>query len=278
LDRAKFERYFKAVENLFYKIKGEGKVILDAGCGFGLISIIFSTLGAKEVIAIDFSETEIAGFKKILSKLPSIDNLKVYRMDVVKTDFSDNNFDIIFASDAISHIYDLEKFLIEAKRLLKNNGTFYVYESNNIFSITRRLFLKRYWRKVEYGPFDPQLNLYKPFSQLRREIIRESFPSLDERVVDSLVKATQGMVKNEIISAVNKFLKGRPVERKSGFKYIDPRSGMLAELPINIFSLNAKLKKIGFKTKILAPYFHYTYPYLSYPMSKIARQIFLKPL
>jgi len=267
VDKTKFQRYLEAVKGLFTKISGEGKVILDAGCGFGLVSIIFSCLGAKEVIAIDFSEKEISGFTRILAKLPPINNLKIYRMDATKTEFRDNYFDIIFSSDIISHVYDLEKFILEAKRILKGKGIFYIYESNSVFSISRRLFLKRYWRMVEYGPVNPQIGLEKPFNQLRRDIITESFPGLESGTVDFLIKSTQGMIKEQIVNSVRQFLNEGKIAKKKGFKYADPRTGMLAELPINPFLLKKQLEKFGFKSEIIPPYFYYTYPYLSHPLN-----------
>jgi len=265
-DRFKFSRYAKAVEAIFRLIHGEGKNILDAGCGFGMMSIILSSLGAKKVYSIDFSDIETTGFKKILSKLPPIDNLEVKVMDCERTEFPDNFFDVIVASDSISHINNLENFFKEARRILKNKGTFYLYESNNSFNIQHRFFLHKYWKIMECGPVDPRLKMKKPFSVMRKEMILSHAPGISLAKLDFLVKVTRGMNEKEIKNAVDKYLETGKIKRKVGFPYVDPHSGMLAEKSINPFGLKKTLIRFGFQARVLPPYFYYTYPFLTHPL------------
>jgi len=98
-------------------IKG-GDTVLDVGCGAGVFSQAMAK-EAKEVIGLDYSETNIKAVKK---RYGEISNLKFKLSDATNMPFDDECFDSILATELIEHIDDDSKFVEECGRVLKKGG------------------------------------------------------------------------------------------------------------------------------------------------------------
>ncbi len=94
------------------------KNVLDDGCGSGYGSYHLKSKGAKRVTGIDISEEAI----EYAGKNYKNENLNFVQMDVTKLNFDDNTFDILTSFQVIEHIKDVNKYLAEIKRVLKNGG------------------------------------------------------------------------------------------------------------------------------------------------------------
>lgn len=109
-------------------LKDKNQKILEAGCGAGRI---VSYLDNKNynVIGIEFIQNAV---EKIRKKYP---NLKVYTMDILKTNFNNEEFDTIFAF-GLYHNFQIENFkksLIETRRILKKDGILcFSFRADNI--------------------------------------------------------------------------------------------------------------------------------------------------
>ena len=102
--------------------------ILEAGCGAGRI---LSYLYDKNfnVVGIEFIQSAVEKIKKKYS------NIQVYTMDILKTSFTDNEFDTILAFGLYHNfqLHDFKKSLIETKRILKDNGILcFSFRADNI--------------------------------------------------------------------------------------------------------------------------------------------------
>ncbi len=121
----------KAITDCF-QITDE-RVLLDAGCGIGHQSLLFSLLGAKKVIGIDIIEERLKIAQKRKSFFEDYLNCKL-NIDFINDDIYriiDNyRFDMIYCKDAISHIHPLESFIEKSSHSLKNNGVFIIEEPN----------------------------------------------------------------------------------------------------------------------------------------------------
>lgn len=256
-----FNGYIKGVKNIFEMTDSGKAVVLDIGCGFGLMSMIIAAYGSTKVIGVDLNPDVIKVFRMLLSRLkPPLENVEADTRDGVTLDFNDETFDVIIVSDVASHVYDLNVFLNNIKRMLKKGGRLYLYDSNNSVDIRGHIYRMNYWKKVEQGPVGSALLPPKPFIEMRKEIIRKSFPSLDERTLQFLSKKTMGMWGNEIIKAVDEFMKGGKITLHRGFKYIDPRNGAFAELEFNPFKFKNMLETLGFQAKVIPPFTCFPYP------------------
>jgi len=107
-------------------------VLLDAACGYGTEAIIFSLLGAS-VVGIDLNEVRLKIAKRRVayyqSKLNKNLSIKFLPRDAIKF-LKKGVFDIIWTTNAISHIYPVEKFLTTAWHNLKPHGNLIIRDAN----------------------------------------------------------------------------------------------------------------------------------------------------
>ncbi|HIH72812.1 MAG: methyltransferase [Thermococcaceae archaeon] len=114
----------KTLLGKFLPIK-RGKA-LDIGCGMGISTFALEDLGFK-VIGIDLQEELVEKTKKIAEELGYKAEFRV--MDARKLDFPNENFDlVVLLGNPLPHlsIYDFDKIVQEAFRVLKPNGTLFL--------------------------------------------------------------------------------------------------------------------------------------------------------
>jgi 2-polyprenyl-3-methyl-5-hydroxy-6-metoxy-1,4-benzoquinol methylase len=100
--------------------KLEGKKLLDYGCGMGEEAMYFAKLGA-EVTAIDISPVGIELVGKRAAVNGFSDRVTGYVMDVTKTTFPAESFDIVHGYGILHHV-GIATGLNEVRRLLKPGG------------------------------------------------------------------------------------------------------------------------------------------------------------
>jgi len=131
--------------NLLFTLKNP--IILDAGCGLGSESILFSFLGAK-VVGVDLEE----------EKIKTAEKRKLFYKDLIKgkIEFVLGNvfevikkqkFDIVWMNEAISHIHPAEEFLKLAHQQLNPGGRIIISEGNggNPCILLRRFIETGHW-------------------------------------------------------------------------------------------------------------------------------------
>jgi 2-polyprenyl-3-methyl-5-hydroxy-6-metoxy-1,4-benzoquinol methylase len=92
---------------------GNGLMVLDVGCGDGVISEPISKLG-NNVTSIDLPTiTKIAHKRKVSL---------VVSGDAEKLAFASGSFDVVLASEVVEHLWNPQSFLDEAYRVLKPKG------------------------------------------------------------------------------------------------------------------------------------------------------------
>src|SRR3989338_36790 len=97
------------------------KIILDAGCGIGLASLIFGLWSAKEVVGLDISAASIQK-AEILKKKYQADKVKFLMTDLDKIGWPDNYFDFIFSRGVSFYASDLKSYLNKLAKITKPNG------------------------------------------------------------------------------------------------------------------------------------------------------------
>jgi ubiquinone/menaquinone biosynthesis C-methylase UbiE len=107
--------------DLIQKNKGnKSSKILDIGCAGGHLLNFLKKRGFKNLYGVDISETAI---KETKSK--GIQNATV--QDSINTNFKENTFDFIIASDILEHIKEDSKAIEEYQRILKKGGKLIVF-------------------------------------------------------------------------------------------------------------------------------------------------------
>lgn len=133
---------FSAVKNVSEKVS----LVLDVGCADGVFTnVILNTTKASKIIGLDVIKTSIDWAKKHWK------NNKKMRFvvgDAHDLKFRSNTFDAIYCLEALEHVADPTKVLLEFKRVMKKNGfgVFLVPSDNNLFKIIWWLWLNFYPR------------------------------------------------------------------------------------------------------------------------------------
>jgi ubiquinone/menaquinone biosynthesis C-methylase UbiE len=97
--------------------------ILDLGCGNGIASYAFASLG-HHVSAVDPDTSEDVGLGATakLASLLSNGSIVTFRAFAESLPFPDSTFDIVYARQALHHFSDLQGGLAECSRVLKPQG------------------------------------------------------------------------------------------------------------------------------------------------------------
>jgi ubiquinone/menaquinone biosynthesis C-methylase UbiE len=256
----KFDGYLSLCKYLFQVTKSKNAFVLDLGCGFGLMAIIFGLYGSREVVGYDLNNEKIECFKKLLLYLNSeVQNVKPVLGDSSKIEYPAEYFDTIIANETLSHIKGIEESIHEVYRVLKPGGSFLIRDGNNSLFLLGKIKRRRFWKRIEHGPIDPSwfrsTDIPLPYFTIRQKMILDNFPKMDPSKVDFLSRATAGMFGEEIFKAVEDFEKNGKVANKPAFRYRNPITGEYPEKEINPFTLKKLLRGVGFEVSFI-PYFY----------------------
>ncbi len=110
------------LRNLVGKIHTNKGRILDIGCGGGTFSRgLTYYYPHAQIFGCDISKTAIKFAKSLGRGKVNYDTIKNQKFP-----YKDNFFDVCLSLDVLEHVPDIYLFLKEAKRVLKNNGLFYL--------------------------------------------------------------------------------------------------------------------------------------------------------
>lgn len=112
----------------------ENASYLDLGCGDGGLTIARAEkIRTKKIFGIEILDSEIkkAKSRKIIVKKGDLNN---------KFPFNSEMFDVVTATQVIEHLYEVDLFISEIKRVLKKNGLLIISTENlsawhNIFAL-----------------------------------------------------------------------------------------------------------------------------------------------
>ena len=114
--------------------KGKNLRYLDCGCEDGRLTLErANVIGTNKVYGIEIMDSEI---KKARQRGVIVENADLND----KIPFGNNEFDVITATQVIEHLYNIDNFVSEIRRLLKPEGIFIVSTENlaawhNIFAL-----------------------------------------------------------------------------------------------------------------------------------------------
>lgn len=122
----------KAAEEV---IKKKPYKILDIATGTGDSAILLSRLSVEkgirmEIIGIDANYNMLKIAREKANK-ENISNIKFVMGDALNMKYEDNSFDAAICSFALKNFLDIDKFVMEVKRVIKKNGKFVVLDISN---------------------------------------------------------------------------------------------------------------------------------------------------
>lgn len=101
--------------------------ILDIGCGPGLQTIKLAKLSDGKITAIDIHQPYLDQLKNHVIREKISDRINILNKSMINMDFSEEEFDIIWAEGSI-FIIGFEKGVIEWKKFIKQGGFLAIHE------------------------------------------------------------------------------------------------------------------------------------------------------
>lgn len=233
-----------------------GKVVLDAGAGTGLYSVMFALLGAARVEAVDFFPRNVDLLAAVARefRLPIEPRL----CDVSRTGLPDGGVGLVYCVEAISHFHDWKAFLDEAARVLAPGGAIVIGDGNNGANPSIRRGIHDFWMESETGPFTvdrypPGRNL--PYLFRRWAMIRHAFPEASDEDVFQLGLRTSASGGEDLVAECRRYfgsgrLPGQPYRR--GQSQRRPEDGQRNEEPLDPREIAAALRSRGLRARARA--------------------------
>jgi 2-polyprenyl-3-methyl-5-hydroxy-6-metoxy-1,4-benzoquinol methylase len=97
------------------------KEVLDAGCGAGRFSAIVRRLGARKVVGLDISPTNVETAKRYVERA-GMDGLEFRTGSVLDLPFEGGAFDIVLSAGVLHHTLDWKLGITEMLRVLRRGG------------------------------------------------------------------------------------------------------------------------------------------------------------
>jgi 2-polyprenyl-3-methyl-5-hydroxy-6-metoxy-1,4-benzoquinol methylase len=101
--------------------------VLDLGCGSGNTLSVQLAASCREYVAIDLSETHLAILQEKLAASDA-QNAKVKAIDFLSQEFSDGEFDLIYARSVLHHFRYFDKLLDRLESKLRPGGRIITYD------------------------------------------------------------------------------------------------------------------------------------------------------
>ena len=238
-----------------------GKVVVDAGSGFGMVSNLLASWGAERVFAVEVLEPMTRTLGRVnAAYFPDLSRRVLnVRGDASRMPIRSASADLVLSIEAISHYFNVDSFLDEAARVLRPGGHLLVSDGNNIANPRIREFTVNYWERLENGPEGPFGTevVPEPMVKRRERAVREVFPQLAPERVAEYARLTSGMVKEEIARVVGEHLAGGPMPARPyvrGECPRDPHWGYVMEQLFDGRELAARLERRGFEARSLPHY------------------------
>jgi ubiquinone/menaquinone biosynthesis C-methylase UbiE len=157
----------------------EPRRILDWGCGWGQMSDLLVRAGI-DVDAFDYRGSSAPNDVVSLERFP---HLSAYiSSEPVRLPYPDAHFDAVLSCGVLEHVVDPDGSLEELKRILRPDGTIYVYKLPNRYS-----YLERIARStgLDYHGQGPHDRLYTPTSA-RALLTRHGYTVLELRYANMI--------------------------------------------------------------------------------------------
>ncbi len=193
--------------------KDQGNIhLVDFGAGNGLLGIFAKFAGFKKVWLCDMDVDFVNASKVLADALYlELDGFINCNVDSLQSALSGEQVDAVVATDVIEHLYSVDHFLAALANMNPAMVTVCTTASNPENFIKCRQLKKLQLQDELLGtdPADSSLagaEKTEAFLESRKKIIADLFPQLPQTDLLSLSKATRGLIKADIVTAVHAYL------------------------------------------------------------------------
>ncbi len=170
--------------------------------------------------------------------------------------------DVVASNNVIEHVYDARAFLHAMRRfsdgpLVVTHATTANPLNPRVRWVTMKIHREREFHDRERAWGRKETGTHRSYLQLRREMIRQAAPDLDEETVRRLARLTRGLRRDDILAAVERHRRTRewPTPPKHPTNTCDPFTGSWAERLTRPAELTDWLGQAGFRASILPGYY-----------------------
>jgi SAM-dependent methyltransferase len=238
-----------------------GKVVVDAGSGFGMVSNLLAHWGAERVVAVEVHTPMAHSHARSNARhFPDLARRVLHvRGDASAMPVRSASADIVLSIEAISHYFDVDAFLDECARVLRPGGQVVVSDGNNGANPAIRAHVVEYWNRLENGPEGPfgKETVPEPMVKRRERVVRQAFPELPAARAGELARLTAGMDRAQIVEAITAHLRGGAAPASPYVRGVcprDPEWGYVMEQLFDGRDLAARLERRGFAARAI-PHF-----------------------
>jgi len=253
--------------------------LLDVGSGNGLLGIFAKYCNVKNVVLLDSDNRFVEASKTLATHLHI--PVSHFITGEISELFKLNELpkiDVVAGSDMIEHVYDLSKFLRMLAQLNPSLTVVFSTAANAENPVTRRK-MNRIQVKDEYfGDDDPYAEdegkTIEPYIRLREKIISGYFPGLDEDTLNMLTTATRGMCKEDILNAVNHYMKTneKPIPAP-GNNTCHPYTGSWSERLYSLKEYRSRFAENGFEIDFFNGFYNQWEPGIKGVVKKMLNRI-----
>lgn len=188
--------------------------ILDVGCGTGSTVVDFKKMFGRrvDVVGLDVVRLQIDLGNQKLKQNGVVGELVWY--DGNQFPFSDHSFDAIYTSDVLGHVPDVEQWLAEVARVLKDDGVLAMFAESEL---GKHAYIRKYLKDRDLN-IDPHaefhISLYQK-NEIRQfveeagfeiELMKSSFWAAFFVHPEEFYPVLQGQKRFFFLRMINKFL------------------------------------------------------------------------
>ncbi len=242
-------------------------VFVDYGGGCGILSFLAAELGCKTVIYNDIYSVSTEDAELISETLGySIQHFVTGDIEEFSRYLEANriSIDLCCSFNVLEHIYNLEKWFDTFKKIKGSFRLCFMTSANGSNPYINYKHKKIHYNAEFIGRKKSkgwkERDEYLAFLELRKQIISQHFPQIDNDQVVLLAKKTRGLYRPDIIKVIQEYLETGvfAYSMKHKTNTCDPNTGNWAEHIIDIKALKSKLEGEEFRVKFTNSYYSYS--------------------
>lgn len=249
---------------LFYlPVSPAGRVVMDFGCGCGLLAPLLLSLGCTRYVGADV----ISNMDEI-RKLHELSGSQVSfaGVDEGYIDVQPEEIEIIVANEMISHVQprDLPTVFSEWARVLKMGGVLFISDGNGLDIPAHWNVLLNLYAVIEGGPVGAPFGtppftstVSSPYVDQRRAMITGWHPELDASEINYAAVNTAGLYCDRLKKVVDRYAQTKELTRRPyrmGQAPVVPSTGVVQELGFRPNQVVLNLMPHGFTCSARADY------------------------